>query len=102
MPGASHELYRSLTWDRGSEMAGHKRPSLASTSRFTSVTRTIHGSGTTEHERLLRQYLLKGLDLSGYSQKDWMRLRAIRNQRPAEDITWGSAHLLKCLMSVLR
>ena len=38
------ELYTSLTWDRGKEMAAQKRFTLATASRSTSVILTILGS----------------------------------------------------------
>ena len=39
------ELYRSLTWDRGSEMADHHRFTLATDIKVYFVTRTTPGSG---------------------------------------------------------
>jgi IS30 family transposase len=39
------ELYKSLTWDRGTEMAAHKRFTVATDVRSTSATHSIPGSG---------------------------------------------------------
>ena len=38
------ELYKSLTWDRGKEMADHERFSWTPTSRSTSVIHKVHGN----------------------------------------------------------
>ena len=39
------ELYKSLTWDRGKEMADHKRFSLATDIKVTSVIHKVPGNG---------------------------------------------------------
>ena len=82
------ELYKSLTWDRGKEMAGHKRFTLPPTSRSTSA---IHSSlwqrGSNENTNgLLRQYLPKGIDISSYSQAKLNAVARQLNERPRKTL----------------
>ena len=65
-------LRRSLTWDRGMKLAQHKRLTMDTTVRvYFCDPQSPRQRGTDEHtNRLLRQYFLKGRDLSRDSQAD--------------------------------
>ena len=63
------ELYRSLTWDRGKELAAHQRLTLATEVEvYFCDPRSPWPRGSNENtDRLLRQYLPRGTDLSLHS-----------------------------------
>lgn len=97
------ELYRSLTWDRGKELAYHPRLTLATNVDVyfcdphaplsSLLCNDCQGSawqpGSNENtNRLLRQYLPRGTDLSVHSQAKLGAIAHQLNERPCKTLRY--------------
>ena len=82
------ELYKSLTWDRGTEMADHKQFTLTTdVDVYFCDPQSPWQHGTNEHtNRLLRQYLPKGTDLSVHSQARLKKIARQLHERPRKTL----------------
>ena len=83
-------LMSSLTWDRGTELADHKRFSVATdvTVYFCDPQSPWQRGSNENTNGLLRQYFPKWTDLSGYSQADLDAVAARLNARPRKTLEY--------------
>ena len=85
-------LRKTLTYERGKEMPEHERLGPAACHSGVSLPiRIVPGNGGTNENTkgLLRQYLLKGTDLSGYTQRQLNAIAHRLNTRPRKCLDWA-------------
>lgn len=85
-------MMRTLTWDRGGEMADHAKFTIATDVEvFFCDPRSPWQRGSNENtNRLLRQYLPKGKDFSTLTQAQFNRIADELNGRPRETLGFAN------------
>jgi IS30 family transposase len=86
------ELYKSLTWDRGKELADHKRFTMETDiDVYFCDPRSPWQRGSNENtNRLLRQYFPRGTDLAPRSQAQLNTVARQLNERPRKTLDFHS------------
>jgi IS30 family transposase len=98
------ELYKSLTWDRGKEMADHQRFSLATDVKvyFCDPQSPWQRGSNEQINGLLRQYFPKGMDLSNVHQNHLNAIARRLNERPRKTLAYyaPAEKFAECVASI--